>query len=864
MKDLAHLLTTRSVQSETDRLVVLTALLDLSGCEPFYRQEVIEVPPHHLVYGWACQVHGCEAVSGASGLCRTHLAEWSEARTAMSRPEYVASASPVRRKAGIPSGRCRICPDRPAMSRVTRLCSQHKAMWHREKARNPEEVLEGWAARQTPTASLGECRVPTCWDSAASPIGLCVAHVRRYREAGHPGNARFRPGSPQESLQGSVTVAIDDEIAYQRWLSEQEPLYRLGYINLKGCDPTLIAELQWGFWAHTQQRNATRWTLSAMERLVNICRVRGVTSLTGLSLDGDGKSGPSHSQIVMMVREIVNGLRTACHTPEQTRALGFLETDHFGRRFPGSRSHYDLTEIRQRWLRDLVWDHMAEKLRSVDAPRSRGPFDALRRAAIEFGAFLELDAPEGGHDPRVLGAEHVERFVADMRRRARERRTALAVTRSDGQTSIVTETTRRIVFNSLRAMFMRALEEGRTESLGVAVSFATAFPAGGTDVLRHRAPFDDRTAQALVDEDNLAMFARENDSRDRGLRDIWEAIVLTGRRSQEILRLRLDCIGRYSGLPVLWHDQTKVGRYDQAIRIPERLYQRIDARRAVTVERFVTLHGRAPTSGERANMALFPTHIRNHNFERSVSYTAFSAAFRAWVDALNLGSAVPHQARHTMATRLLEAGANLAHIRRYLGHVSDRMAEVYAHVSDTSLDSVLSTVWVSGPGSSNPGVLLSTGEALMTREQATTLALDLTRRSTPTEGGFCTFQPVVNGSACPWKLNCEGCDHFVMSGADLVYWRRKQEQWRSIAERAPDDRTAEYLHNTFEPTARAIAGLEQALSGIGLLDQALQLDLRSPQDYFHRIWSVGFPAAELATHGGPSANPSEGEAESDT
>jgi hypothetical protein len=124
--------------------------------------------------------------------------------------------------------------------------------------------------------------------------------------------------------------------------------------------------------------------------------------------------------------------------------------------------------------------------------------------------------------------------------------------------------------------------------------------------------------------------------------------------------------------------------------------------------------------------------------------------------------------------------------------------------------------------------------------------VDLSRRSTPAEGGFCTFQPVVDGGACPWNLDCETCDKFVLSGADLLYWRRKQEQWRSIAERAPDDATADYLHQVFEPTARAITGLETALTGLGLLDEALALDLRRPRDYYHRVWSTAFRAGDLA------------------
>jgi hypothetical protein len=89
-----------------------------------------------------------------------------------------------------------------------------------------------------------------------------------------------------------------------------------------------------------------------------------------------------------------------------------------------------------------------------------------------------------------------------------------------------------------------------------------------------------------------------------------------------------------------------------------------------------------------------------------------------------------------------------------------------------------------------------------------------------------------------------------MTGADLLYWRRKREQWYSLAERAPTDEMADWLHRQFEPTARAIAGLERALAGIGLLDDALALDLRRPQDYFQRLWATGFRTTDLAAVGG--------------
>jgi hypothetical protein len=49
-----------------------------------------------------------------------------------------------------------------------------------------------------------------------------------------------------------------------------------------------------------------------------------------------------------------------------------------------------------------------------------------------------------------------------------------------------------------------------------------------------------------------------------------------------------------------------------------------------------------------------------------------------------------------------------------------------------------------------------------------------------------------------------------------------------------------------EPTSRAIDGLENALAGLDLLDDALALDPRRPQDYFQRIWNTAFRATDLA------------------
>ena len=173
------------------------------------------------------------------------------------------------------------------------------------------------------------------------------------------------------------------------------------------------------------------------------------------------------------------------------------------------------------------------------------------------------------------------------------------------------------------------------------------------------------------------------------------------------------------------------------------------------------------------------------------------------------------------------------------------MAEHYIHLSSTDLEDVLNRVWVAGPGAANPGELLSGRHAPITAGHAQALAIDLSRRSTPAEGGFCTFQPVVDGGACPWKLNCHGCGEFVMSGADLCTGGASGSSGAPSPNVPPTMRPPTICTRCSRRPRPAIDGLEGALAGLGLLEQALAVDLRRPQDYYQRIWNLGFAAADL-------------------
>ena len=835
-----------------DRLEILTALISAPSFDPMFRAEIITIPPNHPVYRWNCLVTGCERPkTGHGDLCWAHLVQWRarQRNGETSKADFVRTAHPAEAAAWIDEQPCRICPGRPARNLTLVLCDKHQFRWYRHRELHSGDAdFDDWLTKQQPFAGYGGCRVRVCSELANSPLGLCSRHESRYRSQGSPGAATLPSQWANRFERRYLVVPVEyaDEDAFRRWCAAASAVLRPSQLNLRGLHPLLRAEIQWGLITYTQNSYG-RWELPWVQDLVNHCRNQAVHSLTELNLD-DYTSFRSAvgREVPSIVRAILRSLDVLYVTADESREQGYVLIEQFGRRWSGRPGRMDLTGVSQRWLRDLLWDHVAGVLRSACCPRSTRPFDDMRRAGLELSAFLEIHAPTCGHDPRALTAQHMQQFAADQLQRERDGLVSLGFRGRHGKPSIVTANTRLAVFHRIRILFRQALESGDAERIGLSRAFVTAMPAPGRIIRRTRSPFPDEVARTLAAEDNLRRLAEVYDPFDRGLRDAWETIIVTGRRCGEVLNLRLDCLGRYGGLPMLWHDQTKVGNYDQAIRIPERLHQLLETRRHKTLALFTTRHNRPPTPQERAQLALFPSNQRNRDGRQALSYKWFHKGFKRWVDDLDIGRWVPHQARHSLATNLLRAGASLTHIRRYLGQVSERMAEHYVHLTNSDLEDVLQQVWVAGPGAANPGELLHGSAGPMTREQAQALAIDLSRRSTPTEGGFCTFQPVVDGGACPWNLDCHNCDKFVLSGADLLYWLRKREQWRQLAEGAPDEATAEYLHRYFEPTARAIDGLEQALAGLGLLDQALALDLRKPQDYFHRVWSTAFRATDLA------------------
>jgi len=664
-----------------DRLEILTALISAPSFDPLFRGGIITIPAGHPVYRWDCLAAGCErAVTGRGDLCRSHEVLWQAQRSEGGTRAGFLQAAPLLPGEGTGEQPCRICPGRPAFHLALRLCYYHQNRWYRcQREHGAGADFGRWLAGQDPVPGYGRCRVRVCPEMAFSPLGLCSRHEARYRSQGSPGGAALPSwrGSQHERAGLPVPVEFAGEPAFRQWCAAAAAVPRPSQVNLQGLHPLARAEIQWGMAWHAAGQSG-RWKLSALQRLADYSRDRALGSLTELGQDDAGLRKAAGPEGARIARLIAGGLGRLYVTPEETRDDGCIITGHFGRELPGRSGRVDLAGISQQWLRDLVWDHLAGVLRSPGCPRSGHAFDDMRRAGLELSAFLELRAPGGGHDPRALAAGHMHQFAADQRQRERDGLASLGARGRNGRTPVVTAGTRHAVFRSTRRLLRGALESGEAERLGLDRGFITAMPAAGKTTRRARPPFTDEAARALADEDNLRKLARDHDRSDHGMRDIWETIIVTGRRCGEVLNLRLDCLGRYGGLPMLWHDQAKVGNYDEALRIPERTYQLLEARQRKTLLLFQERNNRPPTAREREQAALFPTNLRsNRDCRKALSYTWFRHGFSEWTDGLDIGRWVPHQARHSLATSLLRAGASLSHVRRYLGHVSEQMTEHY-------------------------------------------------------------------------------------------------------------------------------------------------------------------------------------------
>jgi len=815
-----------------DPLERFQALLTGGNVPAWLRAEPLVFDRDHPIYGYSCGIAGCgQHSTQAQWWCTRHGHERRAAlRSGIGEASWKAGAVAFPARPGVGEqprrSACRFCPERDVAG--DGLCLRHHAsrIYARKSAGTSFDDTQ-WAARQHALPGVGGCRTLGCTGRAELPPGLCPGHRGAWQ----------RVGSPR---------GID----LQRWLSKAawgQP----GVVVLAGLSPLVAAEIRYGLWAHTQDGSPARWHPMWLRTLARSCAAAGVASVMELD-PTDPSWTPQPAAVNRILRDMHRDVGALHHTRADTRALGRIDTNYWGFRFPDRRSAFDLTAISQCWLRDLTWDYLADVLDGPGRPRTQGPLEQVRRSLVCLSVYLhECDAYRGER-PTTLGESTARHFVADFTRRVKNGHPVRGVFNVDGSPSPATITTYALAMNAVRRVLRWALQSGAAETARLPREFIVAFPSGGAVSTRNPRPFSDPVLTTLSDPGNIRLL-QHRDPHDGGLADIWSIQLRCGRRIGEVIKLRFDCVSEHLGRTWMWVDMTKVGKLDYAIQIPRDVYDLVLARQATTLQRFRAKFGAEPSAKQRRTIALFPSRVSNPTFERSVSVSTFAVAFKAWIcsEKIALPGHTTHQARHTLATRLVGAGASMAHVKKVLGHVSERMGDSYVLIAGAQVEPFLQQVWVRGPGSPSPGqVVLTPTET--EHSTATQLMVDLA--AVPTEHGLCTFQPVVGGHDCPFDRQCTSCEHFVLTGADYGYWKRQEQRWAAMAEGAPDETARDYIYGAFDKSSKALAGLEKALLVLGLLEEAKELDLRSPhQDFFDPIWRQGWRAGDLIELGtGPA------------
>jgi integrase/recombinase XerD len=186
---------------------------------------------------------------------------------------------------------------------------------------------------------------------------------------------------------------------------------------------------------------------------------------------------------------------------------------------------------------------------------------------------------------------------------------------------------------------------------------------------------EQRLPRAVLSESEAETVMIEPDIREPlGLRDraILETFYSTGIRRTELVNLKLYNLDRERGTLSIWQGK---GKKDRIIPIGERAVAWIDK---------YLREARPQLASDPDDGTVFLS-VEGGPFHPD----RLSTLVREYVDAANLGKrGACHMFRHTMATLMLEGGADIRYIQQMLGHSNLESTQVYTQVSIRNLKQI--------------------------------------------------------------------------------------------------------------------------------------------------------------------------------
>ena len=733
--------------------------------------------PSDPVFGYArCPVKGCENVTEhtATSLCtrcQHRFGRWR--RQAKDGELAVFLAEVVQTRSEDPERLCVVCrtPGHERPSAARGLCfSCLRVADHR--GQSPGAYVAGdeqWPAG-APRVTFGPCRM-SCDALAVGGDGLCGEHLRRWGHAGRPAGAAF----------GAWRAERDGRLPAAR------------FVDLGCLSARLRAEVLVGLTASIARHRRTR--ITDLRRVVNLLAATRTESV--LDLDAAAIDSTSTRLFIAFCQDRI---RLALSDPDSEFPKDLWDTRVFGK---PQRYRLDFATIEQPWLRELAKQWAREKLALVHAMSVKSMLYALGELSRALGR-----RPDGGADPTALGRADITALLIRLGRlRASTRLTAW----------------QQQTFTAAIAQFLR---EARDFGLGAPGRPLFGLPSGfaltradvrAIDRPRGREPgraLPDIVLAQLLDEPALALLESRHGATGRAA---LEVLADTGRRPSEICELAWDCLdydthtdesGTERKLAVLIHDMPKVARHGCRLPIDEHTAQIITAQKQRIRERY--------PDTPAAELRLLPRLSRNPDGRRPMVCTELSRMLRNWMSVLpaplntdNTAFArervIPYAFRHSYAQRHADAGTPVEVLRELMGHESMVTTQGYFRVRQERTRKAvqaLAPLQIDRDGKRTMPIVEQLLQSERLRAQVGQTAVPL---------GVCTEPSNVKarGTACPYRFQCLGCEHFRTDPASQPELRDYLHQLLSDRERLATavPQLAEWARREAAPSQDEIAAV---------------------------------------------------------
>jgi integrase len=838
---------------------------------PWLVTEPIEFPLHHPTYGWACRVEGCGGglrETDARLLCSEHVKQYRRLGPTADLEEFIRNAKPAAaHRLGWALSRkpdCGICGSNREAQQIGH-CQVHSEKLRRTRRQGIPAAV--WRPVQSPFPPMAECSIPRCVHDGELKARLDDDRDRRVCRA------HRRQWTDWLTIDG----AAPDSRAWERWLTSAPtresvtPASSRGQLALAELPLGLQHEIRYALHRHAKTARRTHWRPTHLRKVVDALAASGATSLGDpvvADLARESRRGSVERRIWL---DLPFAARSLTLTDEIAKAAGWFDPILVGSSpFPGTqgnenrRKSWDLTSVSQRWLRDLIWDHLRDEALKPTGKRPGAGTVYNRITGIALlSHILRQNRGDHGDNPALLGSVDASAVKDTWDLWFREQIPIPCLTENPSNRSrTLNDRSRHTYMSCMRIVLLHSHDQRKTPpAMDSFILSLPEYPRPAKDPRPRPLSYGD--FRLLVDVDSIgALEAMDRD--DVGLADIWLAHAFQGGRISETLKLRLGCIGLVGAAqPYIWRDISKANIVDYGMPCYLPVYERLLRRQQITrtklraryAEQRAELDARGRTQLEATwdrDMPLFPSSVQNPDLIVEVSQSWFRDMWTQWFTTLGLEGITTHQTRATLATSLLNNGAPAALVRQLLGHFSQEALAHYANYNNDSMTRHLQRVWAAGPGMDKPGtILLRPADVKTTDTTAAAARIDLT--VVPVEHGLCRYGPVVGGADCPFEKNCSNgakgpCEHFVLTGADLAYWERKRDAAYHFAEGAPTDEARDYILSQWHPWEPVLIALREALDELGLLEEAEKLDLRAPvHDYFDPLFSTGWQVTQLNT-----------------